>query len=153
VIEVKTTNQQNGLFGFTNCDHNITIIIATEGWIAVMHDQDLPFPLWKGKAKTGPTPNVVFVVVSHYQRLQIIVLLLQAGFGDCCTLLQQQLQWLQQDRRSRLFASLFSCCLKTDSVASCLREKKRCFLNSVPVQKTVWVSAFSIQVVVVACVW
>lgn len=39
------------------------------------------------------------------------------------TLLLQQLQWVQQDRRFRLFASLFSWCLKTENVASCLRER------------------------------
>ena len=92
------------------------------------------------------TPNVVFVVASHNQNFQIVVLLLQTClFGSLtlsCTLLLQPLQWLQQDRRFRLFASLFSCCLKTDSVASCLRERWRCFLNSVPVEKTVWQSFY-----------
>ena len=85
---------------------------------------------WKEKQKPAArTPNVVFVVGSHYHSLQIIVLLLQAClFGSLAlsrTLLMQQLQWLQQDRRFRstLYASLFSCCLKTDSVARCLRER------------------------------
>ena len=67
------------------------------------------------------TPNVVFVVASHYQSLQIVVLLLQAyllgSLALSRTMLLQQLQWLQQDRRFQLFTSLFSCCLKTDSVA------------------------------------
>ena len=43
-----------------------------------------------------------FVVVSHYQSLQIVILLLQA------------------------------CLLGS------LRERKRCFINSVPVEKMVW---------------
>ena len=42
------------------------------------------------------TPNVVFVVASHYQSLQIVVLLLQACLFGCTalsrTLLLQQLQ-------------------------------------------------------------
>ena len=73
------------------------------------------------------TPNVFFVVASHYQSLQIVVLLLQAcllgSLGLSRTLLLQQLHRLQQDRRFRLFASLFRGCLKTASVASCLRER------------------------------
>ena len=59
------------------------------------------------KRQAAGTPNVVFVVASHYQSLQIVLLLLQAGlFGSLalsCTLLLQQLQWLQQDRRFRLY--------------------------------------------------
>ena len=46
--------------------------------------------------QAAQTPNVVFVVASHYQSLQIVVLLLQAClFGTMalsCTLLLQQLQ-------------------------------------------------------------
>ena len=43
------------------------------------------------------------------------------------TLLLQQLHRLQQDRRFRLFANLFCCFLKTDSVASFLRETVEMF--------------------------
>ena len=75
---------------------------------------------YTGKEKqrqAARTPNVVFVAASHYQNLQIVVLLLQACLSDSLalsrTLLLQQLQWLWQDRRFRLYASLFSCCLKT----------------------------------------
>ena len=82
------------------------------------------------KSKDRPaarTLNVVFVAVSHYQSLQIVVLLLQAcllgSLALSRTSLLQKLHRLQQDRRFRLFASLFSSCLKTDSVASCLRER------------------------------
>ena len=50
------------------------------------------------------TPYVVFVVASHYQSLRIIVLLLQTCLSGR----------LQQDRRFRLFASLFCCFLKTE---------------------------------------
>ena len=56
----------------------------------------------KSKDRPQWTPNVVFVVASHYQSLQIVVLLLQAClFGSLALsrkLLLQQLQWLQQDR-------------------------------------------------------
>ena len=69
------------------------------------------------------TPYVVFVVASHYQSLQIVVLLLQACLALSWTLLLQQLHRLQQDRRFRLFTSLFSYCLKTDSVASLLGKQ------------------------------
>ena len=79
------------------------------------------------------TPCVVFVIASHYQSLRIIVLLLQTCLLGSevlsPTLLLQQLHMhrLQQDRRFRLFASLVSCFLKTDSVASFLRETVEMF--------------------------
>ena len=75
--------------------------------------------------QAAQTPYVVFVVASHYQSLRILVLLLQTCLlgseALSHTLLLQQLHSLQQDRRFRLFASLF-CFLKTDSVAGFLRE-------------------------------
>ena len=77
--------------------------------------------------KATQTPYVVFVVAPRYQSLQIVVLLLQAcllgSLALSRTLLLQQLHRLQQDRRFRLFTSLFSCCLKTDSVASLLGKQ------------------------------
>ena len=77
--------------------------------------------------QAAQTPYVVFVVASHYQSLQIVVLLLQACIlGSVAlsrTLLLQQLHRLEQDRQFRLFTSLFSCCLKTDSVASLLGKQ------------------------------
>ena len=77
------------------------------------------------------TPYVVFVVASHYQSLRIIVLLLQTCLlgseALSRTLLLQQLHRLQQDRRFRLFANLFRCFLKTDSVTSFLRETAEIF--------------------------
>ena len=58
------------------------------------------------------TPNVVFVVASHYQSLQIVVLLLQAClWGSLAlsgTLLLEQLQWTQQDRRFLLYTRVSS---------------------------------------------
>ena len=70
----------------------------------------------KKQRQAARTANVVFVVASHYQSLQIVLLLLQAGlFGSLvlsCTFLQQ-LQWLQQDRRFRLYTRVFEnrqCC-------------------------------------------
>ena len=69
----------------------------------------------------------IIALSSHYQSLQIVALLLQAfllgSLALSHTLLLQQLHRLQQGRQFRLFASLFSCCLKTNSVASFLREK------------------------------
>ena len=83
--------------------------------------------------QAAQTPYVVFVVASHYQSLRIIVLLLQTcllgGEALSSTLLLQQLHRLQQDRRFRLFASLFSCSLKTDSVSSFLRETVEMFFQ------------------------
>ena len=102
-----------------------------------------PKALGKKQRQAARTPSVVFVVASHYQSLQIVVLLLQACLlgsltfsvarcnylhlvplrqcwdgGIVClshrTFLLQQLHRLQQDRR------------------------QRCFLNSVPVKKTCW---------------
>ena len=73
----------------------------------------------------------------NYESLQIVVLLLQAcllgSLGLIRTLLLQQLHTCrpQQDCQFWLFVSLFACCLKTGSVASCLRERYRCFLNPV----------------------
>ena len=82
------------------------------------------------KQRQTRTPCVVFVVASHYQSLRFIVLLLQTCLlgseALSCTLLQQ-LHRLQQNWRFRLFASLFSCFLKTDSVASFLREAVEMF--------------------------
>ena len=81
--------------------------------------------------QAAQTPYVVFEVASHYKSLRIIVLLLQTCLlgseALSRTLLLQQLHGLQQDRRFRLFASLFSCSLKTDSVASFLRETVEMF--------------------------
>ena len=58
---------------------------------------------WHEVRQAERTPNVVFVVASHYQSLQIVVLLLQACLLSILALsrklLLQQLQWLQQDRR------------------------------------------------------
>ena len=58
------------------------------------------------------TPNMIFAVASHYQSLQIVVLLLQAcllgSLAFSRTLLLQQLQWLQQDRRFRLYTRVSS---------------------------------------------
>ena len=59
----------------------------------------------KSKDRPTQTPDVVFVVTSHYQSLQIVVLLLQAClFGSLAlsrTLLLQQLQWLQRKSKDR----------------------------------------------------
>ena len=59
----------------------------------------------KNKDRPTQTPDVVFVVTSYYQSLQIVVLLLQAClFGSLvlsCTLLLQQLQWLQRKSKDR----------------------------------------------------
>ena len=86
------------------------------------------------KAKTGRTDALCgfcCCVASSKPSNCSFALLLQACFlGSLAlprTLLVQQLQWLQQDRRFRLFTSLFSCCLKTDSVASFLRETVEMF--------------------------
>ena len=74
------------------------------------------------------TPNVVFVVASHYQSLQIVVLLLQAcllgSLALSRTSLLQQMHRLQQNRQFRLFASLFSCCLNEDRQCCKLLEGK-----------------------------
>ena len=57
---------------------SITICLSffTAGWYVVTKGNILS----AGKSKDRPTrtPNVVFVLASHYQSLQIIVLLLQA---------------------------------------------------------------------------
>ena len=67
------------------------------------------------------TPNVVFLVALHYQSLQIVVLLLQVClFGNMAlsrTLLLQELQWLQQDRRFRLYTRVTSAVVSVLQVA------------------------------------
>ena len=96
----------------------------------------------KSKDRPHGLPMWFLWSASHYQSLQIAVLLLQVcllgSLALSRTLLLQHLHSLQQDRRFRFLASLFSCCLKTDNVASCLRYRQRCLLNSVPVEKMVW---------------
>ena len=79
--------------------------------------------------QAAQTPYVVFVVASHHQSLRIIVLLLQKCFlGSYSEALSRTLLYrLQQDRRFRLFTCLISCFLKTDSVASFLRETVEMF--------------------------
>ena len=89
--------------------------------------------------RAARTPYVVFVVASHYQSLQIVVLLLQAcllgSLALSRTLLLQKLHRLQQDRRFRLFTSLFSCYLKTDSVASLLGNSRDVFSIPFPLKR------------------
>ena len=81
-------------------------------WLNVLKDQQSRDIKQRQGARTT---CVAFVVASHYQSLQIVVLLLQAcllgSLALLRTLLVQQLQWLQQDRGSWLFTRLFSCCL------------------------------------------
>ena len=80
--------------------------ISAVNFILVGKSKDRPHEPYAG------TRNVVFVPTSHYQSLQIVVLLLQAClFGSLalsCTLLLQQLQWLQQDRQFRLYTRVSS---------------------------------------------
>ena len=61
--------------------------------------------------------NCLYLVPLHHYWEERIVCLSHHG-----TWFLRQLQWLQQDRRFRLFASVFSS-LKTDCVASCYRER------------------------------
>ena len=71
------------------------------------------------------------VVASHYQSLQIVVLLLQAClFGSLALsrkLLLQQLQWLQQDRRFRLYTRVSSAFFENRQCCKLLEEKVEMF--------------------------
>ena len=72
------------------------------------------------KQRQAARTSYVVFVSSHYQSLL-------GSEALSRTLLLQQLHRLQQGRRFRLFASLLSCFLKTDTVASFLRETVEMF--------------------------
>ena len=69
----------------------------------------------KSKDRPARTPNVVtcFVVASHYQNLQIILLLSQACLSHIVA------ATVAVATTGPAVSTLFSCYLKTDSVASC----------------------------------
>ena len=95
------------------------------------------------KQRQAARTSYVVFVSSHYQSLRIIVLLSQTCLlgseALSRTLLLPQLHRLQQDRRFRLFASLLSCFLKTDTVARFLRETVEMFSQfRFRQEKTVW---------------
>lgn len=67
----------------------------------------------KSKDRPARTPNKVFVVASHYQNLQIILLLLQACLSHIVA------ATVAVAAIGPAVSTLFSCYLKTDRVASC----------------------------------
>ena len=92
---------------FPNCNNAEPKHIIQRNQITICEMGWYMYYSW-GKAKHRPhgLTNVVFVVTSHYQSLQILALLLQACLYGSLALshtLWQQLQWLQQDRWFRLY--------------------------------------------------
>ena len=86
------------------------------------------------QGQAARTPNVVFVVASHYQSLQIVGLLLQAcllgSLALSGTLLLEQLQWIQQDRRFRLYTRVSSVVVWKQTVLQVAWGKGRVVFSS-----------------------
>ena len=107
-----TSNLKSNPVFFPNCNNAEPKHIIQRNQITTCEMGWYMYYSW-GKAKHRPhgLTNVVFVVTSHYQSLQILALLLQACLNGSLELshtLWQQLQWLQQDRWFRLYTRVSS---------------------------------------------
>ena len=137
-LQCFTSNLKSNPVFFPNCNNAEPKHIIQRNQITTCEMGWYMYYSW-GKAKHRPhgLTNVVFVVTSHYQSLQILALLLQACLNGSLELshtLWQQLQWLQQDRWFRLYTRVSSAVVWKRKVLQVAWGKGRDIFSI----KTVW---------------